>query len=119
MHYLTGCANFFRKGITNVGQFTLTRSSDGQTTRGRCGFAACNRGPANCTWLLLQCELVDVGIAFAEGLFAQARQILHVVVVDLLRLQSNRLDYVGLQAGRPYFEGPRIMRLRVIGSESP
>lgn len=25
MHYLTGCANFFRKGITNVGQFTLTK----------------------------------------------------------------------------------------------
>ena len=25
MHYLTGCANFFRKGITNVGQFTLVK----------------------------------------------------------------------------------------------
>jgi len=25
MHYLTGCANFFRKGISNVGQFTLVR----------------------------------------------------------------------------------------------
>jgi cyclopropane-fatty-acyl-phospholipid synthase len=25
MHYLTGCANLFRKGISNVGQFTLTR----------------------------------------------------------------------------------------------
>ena len=23
MHYLTGCANLFRKGISNVGQFTL------------------------------------------------------------------------------------------------
>jgi cyclopropane-fatty-acyl-phospholipid synthase len=25
MHYLTGCANFFRKGISNVGQFTLVK----------------------------------------------------------------------------------------------
>lgn len=25
MHYLTGCANFFRKGICNVGQFTLVK----------------------------------------------------------------------------------------------
>lgn len=25
MHYLTGCARFFRKGISNVGQFTLTK----------------------------------------------------------------------------------------------
>jgi cyclopropane-fatty-acyl-phospholipid synthase len=25
MHYLTGCENCFRKGITNVGQFTLTK----------------------------------------------------------------------------------------------
>ena len=25
MHYLTGCADFFRRGITNVGQFTLTK----------------------------------------------------------------------------------------------
>ena len=25
MHYLTGCENFFRKGISNVGQFALTK----------------------------------------------------------------------------------------------
>ncbi|CAM4143274.1 Mycolic acid methyltransferase MmaA1 [Mycobacterium basiliense] len=25
MHYLTGCENFFRKGISNIGQFTLTK----------------------------------------------------------------------------------------------
>lgn len=25
MHYLTGCENFFRKGISNVGQFTLAK----------------------------------------------------------------------------------------------
>jgi cyclopropane-fatty-acyl-phospholipid synthase len=25
MHYLTGCENFFGKGISNVGQFTLTK----------------------------------------------------------------------------------------------
>jgi cyclopropane-fatty-acyl-phospholipid synthase len=25
MHYLTGCENFFIKGISNVGQFTLTK----------------------------------------------------------------------------------------------
>lgn len=25
MHYLTGCEHFFRKGISNVGQFTLTK----------------------------------------------------------------------------------------------
>lgn len=25
MHYLTGCADFFRRGITNVGQFTLAK----------------------------------------------------------------------------------------------
>jgi cyclopropane-fatty-acyl-phospholipid synthase len=25
MHYLTGCENFFRKGICNVGQFTLVK----------------------------------------------------------------------------------------------
>jgi cyclopropane-fatty-acyl-phospholipid synthase len=25
MHYLTGCENFFRKGMTNVGQFTLVK----------------------------------------------------------------------------------------------
>ena len=25
MHYLTGCENFFRKGITDVGQFTLAK----------------------------------------------------------------------------------------------
>ena len=25
MHYLTGCANFFRKGISNVGQFTMVK----------------------------------------------------------------------------------------------
>ena len=25
MHYLTGCANLFRKGISNVGQFTLVK----------------------------------------------------------------------------------------------
>ncbi|WP_235631412.1 hypothetical protein, partial [Mycobacterium tuberculosis] len=24
-HYLTGCEHFFRKGISNVGQFTLTK----------------------------------------------------------------------------------------------
>ncbi|WP_197517088.1 MULTISPECIES: class I SAM-dependent methyltransferase, partial [unclassified Mycobacterium] len=25
MHYLTGCENFFLKGISNVGQFTLAK----------------------------------------------------------------------------------------------
>jgi cyclopropane-fatty-acyl-phospholipid synthase len=25
LHYLTGCADFFRRGICNVGQFTLTK----------------------------------------------------------------------------------------------
>jgi cyclopropane-fatty-acyl-phospholipid synthase len=25
MRYLTGCANLFRKGISNVGQFTLAK----------------------------------------------------------------------------------------------
>ena len=25
MHYLTGCADFFHRGITNVGQFTLVK----------------------------------------------------------------------------------------------
>ncbi len=25
LHYLTGCENFFRKGVSNVGQFTLTK----------------------------------------------------------------------------------------------
>ncbi len=25
MHYLTGCADFFRRGITNIGQFTLVK----------------------------------------------------------------------------------------------
>ena len=25
MHYLTGCADLFRKGISNVGQFTLSK----------------------------------------------------------------------------------------------
>ena len=25
IRYLTGCADFFRRGITNVGQFTLTK----------------------------------------------------------------------------------------------
>jgi cyclopropane-fatty-acyl-phospholipid synthase len=25
MRYLTGCADFFRRGITNVGQFTLVK----------------------------------------------------------------------------------------------
>ncbi|WP_197515146.1 class I SAM-dependent methyltransferase, partial [Mycobacterium sp. 1245805.9] len=25
MHYLTGCEDFFRKGISNVGQFTLAK----------------------------------------------------------------------------------------------
>jgi cyclopropane-fatty-acyl-phospholipid synthase len=25
MHYLTGCENFFRKGVSNVGQFTLVK----------------------------------------------------------------------------------------------
>ena len=25
MRYLTGCADFFRRGITNIGQFTLTK----------------------------------------------------------------------------------------------
>jgi cyclopropane-fatty-acyl-phospholipid synthase len=25
MRYLTGCANLFRKGISNVGQFTLVK----------------------------------------------------------------------------------------------
>ncbi|WP_203801560.1 cyclopropane mycolic acid synthase family methyltransferase [Mycobacterium heckeshornense] len=30
MHYLTGCAQLFRKGITEVGQFTLTKAADGQ-----------------------------------------------------------------------------------------
>jgi cyclopropane-fatty-acyl-phospholipid synthase len=25
MRYLTGCADFFRRGITEVGQFTLTK----------------------------------------------------------------------------------------------
>jgi cyclopropane-fatty-acyl-phospholipid synthase len=30
MHYLTGCAALFRKGITEVAQFTLTKSADGQ-----------------------------------------------------------------------------------------
>ncbi len=27
MHYLTGCADFFRRGITNVGQFTLVKGA--------------------------------------------------------------------------------------------
>jgi cyclopropane-fatty-acyl-phospholipid synthase len=26
MKYLTGCADFFRRGITNIGQFTLVKS---------------------------------------------------------------------------------------------
>jgi cyclopropane-fatty-acyl-phospholipid synthase len=25
MHYLTGCANLFRKGFSNVAQYTLTK----------------------------------------------------------------------------------------------
>ncbi|WP_207547804.1 class I SAM-dependent methyltransferase, partial [Mycobacterium mantenii] len=25
MHYLTGCENFFRKGVCNVGQFTMVK----------------------------------------------------------------------------------------------
>ena len=25
MHYLTGCADFFHRGVTNVGQFTLQK----------------------------------------------------------------------------------------------
>ena len=25
MKYLTGCADFFRRGITNIGQFTLVK----------------------------------------------------------------------------------------------
>ena len=25
LHYLTGCADFFRRGITNIGQFTLVK----------------------------------------------------------------------------------------------
>ncbi|SKV55127.1 mycolic acid synthase UmaA1 [Mycobacteroides abscessus subsp. abscessus] len=25
MKYLTGCADFFRRGVTNVGQFTLVK----------------------------------------------------------------------------------------------
>jgi cyclopropane-fatty-acyl-phospholipid synthase len=25
MHYLTGCADFFRRGISELGQFTLTK----------------------------------------------------------------------------------------------
>ncbi len=25
MRYLTGCADFFRRGITNIGQFTLVK----------------------------------------------------------------------------------------------
>jgi cyclopropane-fatty-acyl-phospholipid synthase len=29
--YLTGCADFFRRGITNVGQFTLTKGSQAAT----------------------------------------------------------------------------------------
>jgi cyclopropane-fatty-acyl-phospholipid synthase len=27
MHYLTGCANLFRKGISNVAQYTLTKAN--------------------------------------------------------------------------------------------
>jgi cyclopropane-fatty-acyl-phospholipid synthase len=27
LHYLTGCADFFRRGITNVGQFTLVKGA--------------------------------------------------------------------------------------------
>jgi cyclopropane-fatty-acyl-phospholipid synthase len=26
MHYLTGCADFFHRGITNIGQFTLVKA---------------------------------------------------------------------------------------------
>jgi cyclopropane-fatty-acyl-phospholipid synthase len=29
MRYLTGCADLFRRGITEVGQFTLTKTADG------------------------------------------------------------------------------------------
>jgi cyclopropane-fatty-acyl-phospholipid synthase len=25
LRYLTGCADFFRRGVTNIGQFTLTK----------------------------------------------------------------------------------------------
>jgi cyclopropane-fatty-acyl-phospholipid synthase len=28
MRYLTGCANLFRKGISNVAQYTLTKEAD-------------------------------------------------------------------------------------------
>ena len=28
MRYLTGCADFFRRGITNIGQFTLEKGAD-------------------------------------------------------------------------------------------
>ena len=30
MKYLTGCADFFRRGITNVGQFTLVKGASGR-----------------------------------------------------------------------------------------
>jgi cyclopropane-fatty-acyl-phospholipid synthase len=29
LRYLTGCAHFFRRGITDVGQFTLTKQPKG------------------------------------------------------------------------------------------
>ena len=29
LRYLTGCADFFRRGITDVGQFTLTKQDNG------------------------------------------------------------------------------------------
>jgi hypothetical protein len=58
-----------------------------------------------------QSELVDVRVAIMEQL-RTASQILHITVVDFLRLDRNGLALVGLQCRRPCVQSPGIVGLQ-------
>src|SRR6516165_3089772 len=59
---------------------------------------------------LFQRELAQIGVAVAEQL-GTAGQVLHISVVDLFRLDRDRLVLMSLQRRRPQVERPRIVRL--------
>ena len=63
-------------------------------------------------------ELADVGVALAEKVGAP-RQVLHVPVVDLLRLDREGLVLAGLEGLGPDVQGFGVMQAQPLGAREP
>src|SRR5271166_6720217 len=69
------------------------------------------RSPDKAGLSLFQRELAQIGVAVAEQL-GTAGQVLHVPVVDLFRLDRDRLVLMSLKRRRPHVERPRVVQDR-------